>query len=69
MSAESHTNDGYTHLYKTLSTYLHHLYVVPLSFFTDFYFYVNHHESLVCNENAMYGIFISKLFIELHNVC
>ena len=28
-----------------------------------------HHESLVCNENAMYGIFISELFIELHNVC
>ena len=41
----------------------------PLSFCTKIYFHVNHHESLVCIENAMYGILISKLFIELHNVC
>ena len=67
MSAESHTNDGYTQLYKTLSTST--ICIFSPSFCTKIYFYVNHHESLVCIENAMYGISISKLFIELHNVC
>ena len=40
----------------------------PLFLYKDL-FPCNHHESLVCIENAMYGILISKLFIELHNVC